>query len=297
MHPYSYRSMVPVSTTAIVVVAAVHLGLKAVFFSAWFLYHVAYPIEHVTLGIVSPSTLVGLLQLAIVVGIGVGALANLRPADFLLVKRRMHRFAMPIVFLIAIPVAATLLFARPTTLLDMRLALGGVLTATVGSAVPEEIFYRGFLLIQMALLLRARNGSWSDDRCILIAIIVVQSYFGLNHIPAAIRADAALATTLLYVVQTCLVGTVLSILYLQSGHLGIAIAAHASINLVIPGGMVPEPVHLVALVAMCSLAMAGPVIFRRDMLGGLVEVDGEGRPGSMLRTDEGSLAQSPRYFS
>jgi hypothetical protein len=278
MHPWKATFQVNDQTFGRTVVAplpllllllATHVALKALFFSDWFLQSVALPLEAWTEGAIRPATLAGSVQLVLLVGLGVLYLGRLKPVHFGLRLEGTPRLALLVA---AIWVVAHLvclgLGARPSGLSNsMPLVIGGILEATAGSAVPEELFYRGFLLVQVFLLFRLRAVRWSPDVCLAVSVILVQLYFAAHHIPAAMRAGLPIDTALLWLTQTALVGGMMAALFIQTGNVVMAVAAHTLINLSIPILDSPVPPQLVLLVLVCVTMLTGRWIFGRDLLG------------------------------
>lgn len=247
-----------------------HLGLKAVFFSVPFYAHVARPVEAATAGVVSPIVLAGLIELVLLVGIVMVWVGGLRLRDLGL--RRSHvPNAVIVTILVWGGVQAVLSLLASSApfepMLNPALAAGpervGVrlLEATFGSAFIEEVMYRGFLVPQLYLLARTRTSNRALQAG--IALGLPQLYFGLNHVPAALRMGLSYGDVAAYVFLVVLVGVLFAALYLRTGNLFIAIAAHALVNNPMPVVVAGPDPSLLALVGVCSLLLAWPAFHRR----------------------------------
>lgn len=257
-------------TVALVLFVVLHVGLKAVFYSASFLVHVAQPVEAATAGVVPPTVLAALIEGALLVGVVMMWLGGLRLHDLGL--RGGHVLNAAIVTLLlwgGVQAVLSGLAASPAYEPALNPALlfgaerfsGKLLEVTLGSAAIEEVMYRGFLLPQLYLLAR----TWTSNRTTqaVIGLGLPQVYFGLNHIPAAVHAGLPAGEAALYVLHVALVGFLFAALYLRTGNLLIAIVAHALVNNPMPVVLAGPDPSLVALVGVCLLLLTWPALHRR----------------------------------
>ncbi len=264
-----FDSLKSARPAALVLFVALHLGLKVVFFSLPFYTLVARPVEVATGGLVSPIVLAGIIELVVLVAVVMLWLGGLRPGD--LGIRGSHLLNAALVAILIWGGVQAVLSGLATSghfdaALNPALALGPgrfggkILEATLGSAFIEEVMYRGFLVPQLYLL--ARHWTSSRTTRATIAIGLPQVYFGLNHVPAALRMHLSGAEVAVYIVHVVLVGLLFTALYLRTGNLFVAIVAHALINdpapLVVAG---PDPA-LFALIGVCFLLLAWPTLHR-----------------------------------
>lgn len=260
--PHAKRA--PLAAIAAVVIT--HALLKSVFFTDWFLSKLATPIERFTAGLVAPATLAGTIQTCIVV-VGVVVLCGLRPRHLGVTRTELGRIVVVGLVILASTLLLTLILGgrvlSDTGALWLIL-FSDLLQATLGSSVPEELFYRGLLFVQGSLWMHALFG-WSVRRSMISALIVVQVYFALHHIPATARAGISGVEAMLWLFQTALVGGMLAVLFLQTHNLVMAIVAHALLNLTIPVASAPIPPGLIALVMVCLTMLAGSYLFRPVM--------------------------------
>ncbi len=257
-------------TVSVALFVVLHLGLKAVFFSVPFYVYVARPVEVATAGIVSPVVLAGLIEVVLLVGVVMLWIGKLRLCDLGLTWGHVPN-AVIVTILIWGGVQAVLsglaVSAQFEPALNPELALGPerfsgkLLEATFGSAFIEEVMYRGFLVPQLYLLARA----WTPNRThrAVIALGLPQFYFGLNHIPAALRMGLSSGDVAAYIFLVILVGFLFTALYLRTGNLFVAIAAHALVNNPMPVVVAGPDPSLLALVGICFLLLAWPMFHRR----------------------------------
>ena len=131
------------------------------------------------------------------------------------------------------------------------------LQAVVGSGLMEETLYRGFLLTQAYAWLRQRT---SRAHALAWAVVVTSVYFGLNHVPAGLRAGLSTPAALGFAAHAGLAGALFAAIYLRTGNLFVAAGAHALIN--DPVGIVSPLVDpsIVVLVSASVLLLAWPLL-------------------------------------
>lgn len=264
-----FDSLKSARPAAIVLFVALHLGLKAVFFSLPYYTHVARPIEVLTGGLISPIVLAGIIELVVLVFAVMLWFGGLRPRDLGIQGAHVLNAAL-IALLVWGGIQAVLSGLAASGHFDAALnptlahgpgRFGGkILEATLGSAFIEEVMYRGFLVPQLYLLARR----WSSSRRVraAIAIGLPQLYFGLSHIPTASRMHVPAAEAAIYVVHVVLVGLLFTALYLRTGNLFVAVVAHAMVNDPTPVFVSGPDPALVALVGVCVLLLAWPTLHR-----------------------------------
>lgn len=248
-----------------------HIGLKALFFSAPFYRFAAAPVYAASAGVVTPVVLAALIQ-AVVLVVGVMVLAGgLRLRDLGLERQAFVNAAVVMLLVWGVAQALTVLLGwsgvapiKPNPDLEifpLPVLVGKQLDAIVGSALIEEVMYRGFLLAQVVLLAERR---WRDrpGLCVGLGVGVTQLYFALNHLPAAFRMHLPAAEMAAYILHVAFVGALFAALYLRTGNLFVAVGAHAIVNgpaALFVTGVDPA---LVALVLVCVLLLAWPSLHR-----------------------------------
>jgi membrane protease YdiL (CAAX protease family) len=231
--------------------------LKAFFFSASFLRNVALPIEDWTAGLITPATLAGSLELVVLV---LGCMmigGRLRSRDLGFrggIARTVLGFGALWIVAHAVVVGGATVAGHGfhwVSVSAVSLA-GSFLEAIVGSAVIEEVIYRGFLLVQVYLVMRMASRA-KPATAFGIAVVLVQCYFAVSHVPAGMRMGLDPVTLALYVVEVGLVGVVLAMLFVRSGNIIVPIGAHALLNapVLLVGG--PVDVGLVVLVMLFTI--------------------------------------------
>lgn len=250
-------------------VLVAHGALKALFFWGPYQAFVAFPIERITDGLITTVTLAGLLSWTVLVGGGMVLLGRMRLADLGLAADRL-RDAWPVLLglwaVVQISHGALgsavgeLALATSTTPQTVFQATGLRLQAVVGSGLLEEVLYRGFLLMQLFTWLRGRM---DRDAALTWAIVVSSVYFGLNHIPAYLRAGLSPIEVSIFVGQAMMVGAMFGILFLRTGNLFVVAGAHALINDPVPLFATPIDPALLVLVGVSALMLAWPSLSRR----------------------------------
>ena len=258
-----------VAPGVLVGVLGAHAALKALFFWGPYQAQIAYPIERMTGGLITAITLAGLLSWIVLIGGGMLWAGRLRLDDVGLSVDRL-RDAWPVLLGLWLVVqmghaalgtaAGELVLVASSAPQTLPQALGLRIQAVVGSGLLEEVLYRGFLLVQLFAWLRGRM---DRETALTWAVVLSSVYFGLNHIPAYLRAGLAPVELAVFVGQAMMVGALFGMLFLRTGNLFVVAGAHALINDPIPlFATVVDPAVLV-LVAVSGLVLAWPLLSRR----------------------------------
>ncbi|MFH0980782.1 MAG: CPBP family intramembrane glutamic endopeptidase [Planctomycetota bacterium] len=134
--------------------------------------------------------------------------------------------------------------------------LGGMSGDFLGTALCEELVFRGFLLTQIEAKLRAalgRRSHWSWAVALLASSIV----FAIGHIPYDLRHGTPAADYPLKLVVLTLYGVLFAVIYLRSGNLLYAVGVHGLVNA--PGLLVQDEggsTTFLVLLVLCWLALA-----------------------------------------
>jgi membrane protease YdiL (CAAX protease family) len=108
---------------------------------------------------------------------------------------------------------------------------GELLGQLFGNALCEEIVFRGFLLVQLVLLL---SRQWPDQpRCaFIVAFLLTAAIFAVQHLPLNLRQDHYVSTSKLAGDQLALFlgGCIYGWLYWQTRNLFFVVGAHALCN-------------------------------------------------------------------
>jgi hypothetical protein len=118
----------------------------------------------------------------------------------------------------SIPLALNPAWAKPTA------NAGRFIAQLFGNALYEEVVYRGFLTVQLVLLLMRRL---PRIPALSIAAVAVQAIFAGIHIPMLIASGNSWPTILSIMPTLFVAGLVLAAIYLLTGNLFVAIGVHA----------------------------------------------------------------------
>jgi hypothetical protein len=138
--------------------------------------------------------------------------------------------------------------------------LGELLGQLFGNALYEEILFRGCLLVQLALWLTPRPQR-PDRRAVLLALVLSQLVFALQHIPNRLAfaawPDAAAAAGDLAMLLVA--GLFFAGVFLRTGNLLVAVGVHALGNCPTLLWAGPDWVHPAAMFVVTLLLLAcGP---------------------------------------
>lgn len=231
---------------------------------------------------------------AVVIGGVLRGMGGLRPEDLGLEWRQLRQGVWTLVGLwVAIQLlaaTASLATGRGVTLNGIwaqhgpGTVLGFALAMVLGTALFEEVYFRGNLLPQLAL--RMGGVLHSDRGRLAAAVLACAVIFALWHLPTLLLnrslAGAALAGSL---ANMFIGGVLLSLVYLRTANLFVAIAVHALVNAptLLPSS--PLPGSLVAGILGLVLLVAWPVFVGRPLRTPLARfagpgtgARGEGRP-------------------
>jgi membrane protease YdiL (CAAX protease family) len=107
--------------------------------------------------------------------------------------------------------------------------VGALLANLIGTALFEEVVYRGFLFPQVFMRLRTR---WPRGRRrTLAAAMLISSFcFALAHLPTFLFQSRPLPQVAAVMVMLMLAGVYGSVLYLRTGNLMVGLGIHALYN-------------------------------------------------------------------
>ncbi len=117
--------------------------------------------------------------------------------------------------------------------LETTLPLGALLGQLLGNALCEELFFRGFVLVQVAALLQSRLDC-SPTRALLLGVVVSSLLFALSHLPRDLKVDMSLARLLVLQGAWMSGGLVFAGIYVLSGNLFLPVVFHALTNVPLP---------------------------------------------------------------
>ena len=140
---------------------------------------------------------------------------------------------------------------------------GGWITRLIpelfGSALQEEVFFRGLLLTQAYLISRRYLGGTRVP--LAVAVVGTQAWFGLVHLPIGLVQGTTLPLPA-DLVGTALLGIIYALVYLRTGNLFVAVGVHALANDPAPIFVDPVTARFVLLGLTVLLLLGWPIIRR-----------------------------------
>lgn len=222
--------LILVVAVTIILTAGIHLLLRAGVFT---------PLVRATDGLIHRSLLGNAILLLVVVGGLIFWLGGLRPRQVGLVPGKLP-VAVAVTFgmwllMQAIQLVSALLSdgtfqVSPAWSGGGATVLVGMLLAQMfGTALVEEIIFRGYLLTQVREKLHRR---WlgSARRALIPALLISQFSFAVFHLPGHIASGLGPVDIVIDLVRLTLLGTLFALLYLRTGNLFIGIGIHSLSN-------------------------------------------------------------------
>lgn len=222
--------LILVVAVTIILTAGIHLLLRAGVFT---------PLVRATDGLIHRSLLGNAILLLVVVGGLIFWLGGLRPRQVGLVPGKLP-VAVAVTFgmwllMQAIQLVSALLSdgtfqVSPAWSGGGATVLVGMLLAQMfGTALVEEIIFRGYLLTQVREKLHRR---WlgSARRALIPALLISQFSFAVFHLPGHIASGLGPVDIVIDLVCLTLLGTLFALLYLRTGNLFIGIGIHSLSN-------------------------------------------------------------------
>jgi uncharacterized protein len=201
-----------------------------------FPHHWLTPLSHLTHGLVNATLQANAILLIVVVGGAILLAGRLTLRDLglraeaigpavgftLLLWVCINLFDVGYLLVAHLPVSLHPTWTKPGVL-----HTGGAFIAQIfGNALCEEILFRGFLTIQLAILLR-RLGK---GPALVLGVVLAQAVFAVIHVPLEIRMHHSWNEIWLLLPQLFATGVPLAVIYLATNNLLIAVGAHALSN-------------------------------------------------------------------
>jgi membrane protease YdiL (CAAX protease family) len=200
-------------------------------------HHWLTPISRATQGFIQPTLILAVPAILIQIVWLLIYAGGLRPADIGFVPSRIWSgvvFTMALWLIVNAGLAVSDFVNHSPLVIDDSWSKLGVLRKVgrfigqiFGNTPLEEITFRGFLLVQLALTFRPLG----QTRALVIALIVSQSIFGLMHVPLLIANgyhDFLKISFLL--VEDSIFGLIYAIVYLATKNLFMSMGTHALVN-------------------------------------------------------------------
>ena len=191
------------------------------------------PLYHATGGLFNSTLSANLIMLALVVGGLIVLAGNLRPSD---VGLETARILPAVVFTICLWAIANVAVAAYTFSKGIPFALadewskpgpgptiGAFIGQIFGNSLYEEIVYRGFLTVQLMLLLQ----SFGRTQSVCIAVAAAQAVFAVIHVPMLLVHGVQWAQMGPDILTVYLTGLGFAAVYLSTNNLFIAVGVHA----------------------------------------------------------------------
>ncbi|WP_339316586.1 type II CAAX endopeptidase family protein [Paenibacillus sp. FSL R10-2734] len=190
-----------------------------------------------THGWITETLVVNLIGLILEVVIFLGLIAKLSPIDVGLFKNKLIRGLIGILlFWLAINVVdilMTLFFTNSSVTFNNNIFrnpnyyLGEFIAQAFGNALLEEIFFRGFLLVQIYLFLRRVK---THSARIVYAMLISQAIFAAVHIPNRIYSGLVGIDFVYDFITLLILGIVFALLYVFTKNLFFVIGVHSLMN-------------------------------------------------------------------
>jgi uncharacterized protein len=220
----------------IIAVVLMHLGFAPFFNFVVFPNHWLSPVSSATLGLVNATLQANLFYIVVVIGGLLFLVGRMPPAD---VGWRRETLPAAIVYTLLLWAAANLLMVAVAAAKGLPLAfneswakpgvtrtIGAFLAQIFGNALCEETIFRGFLTIQVMLLLRPLGKSVA----VITAVVLVQAFFASIHIPMLLNHGTSWTDILEALPMLFLAGVMFAVIYLATGNLFVAVGGHALVD-------------------------------------------------------------------
>jgi hypothetical protein len=139
--------------------------------------------------------------------------------------------------------------------------IGELAAQLLGNAFAEEVIFRGFLLTQIALMLRGRISK--RGRLVAASVLLSQLIFSLSHIPQRLVGGGYSPLGLVFnLLLLWVYGALFALLYLRTENIFIVVGVHALANA--PITIVAMPSQIVAgflplILGLVLIVVWGPV--------------------------------------
>ncbi|AIQ34564.1 MULTISPECIES: CPBP family intramembrane glutamic endopeptidase [unclassified Paenibacillus] len=113
---------------------------------------------------------------------------------------------------------------------NSNVVFGGFLGQIFGNALLEEVLFRGFLLVQIYLLLNKVKKVKTNTSRIVYAMLISQSIFAAIHIPNRIYSGLVGIDFVYDFIVLVILGIIFSLLYVLTKNLFFVIGVHSLMN-------------------------------------------------------------------
>ena len=238
----------PSARASIATIVGVIIALAisvAVIWSVLFRWSGLDVVRHATAGVIQPTFVAALVIFALVGAVMYAGSISLQDAGLALSDLRRALVVLLVVasgiqlgLVASALIADGELHAGPAIHDDPGNVAGNVIAQLLGTALVEEVAFRGFLLRQLVIRARDRYG---DRRGLALAVSAAALLFALYHIPQRMSLGLRGFDLIGSLAVVWFGGVLASYLYLRSGSLGIVIVLHALFNYAAPLVASPAP--------------------------------------------------------
>ncbi len=268
MSPDIFKNTRATSWSVIIGVIVAFVGTSLLNHFVLFRHKVFFNLFDITKGFIHPILLYCLIALAILCFIIFGW-GHLKPREVGFRKAALKpALAFFLGFWLVAQVCFALLSWFRTGTLEWNIvwaqgwpaAVGFLLAHLFGTAVYEDLAFRGFMLPQLYL----KFGGSPDNqtrRHLVYAILVSQVAFSLVHIPTLIFQDANIGLIIARLGVCLLLGVIMALLYIRTSNLFLIVVIHALIdtNTSLFNGIEDSMEHAVYVALMILVLIIWPV--------------------------------------
>lgn len=237
MSSHIFKNTREVSWSIILGVVVVFVGTSLLNHFVLTRYKVFFNLHGMTKGLIHPILLYDLISLAIICFIIFGW-GHLKPREVGCLKTALKPALLFFLgFWLVAQGCFALLSLLSTGTLEWNIAwqqgwpavIGFLLAHLFGTAVYEDLAFRGFMLPQLFLKF---GGSPENQtrRHLIYAILVSQIVFSLVHIPTLIYTGANFGLIIARLGACLFLGVIMALLYLRTGNLFLIVVIHALID-------------------------------------------------------------------
>lgn len=244
---------------------------------SWFINAVVFPsdllgpVSRATSHLVQSTLIVNLIGFAIVVGGIVVGLGKLQWQDIGIERSHLAPGALyALAYWVALQAALLVVGISETggvrlnafwEAREVTVLIGALLAQVFGTALKEEVFYRGFLLPQLFLKLKGKRKE-QIQLYLAGAVLLAALIFALMHVPGVLRLEYSVPRHL--AIHT-IAGVVYALFYIYSGNLFFVMGVHALTNWKMYLFETEAPAGLVGFVfgVLLAVGWSALVVFRK----------------------------------
>ena len=268
MNSFIFKNTREVSWSVIIGAVVAFIGTSLLTHFVLVRYKVFFNLFGITEGLIHPILLYDLIALAIICFIIFGW-GHLKPREVGCLKTALKPALLFFLgFWLVAQGCFALLSLFSTGTLEWNIAweqgwsavIGFLLAHLLGTAIYEDLVFRGFMLPQLFLKF---GGSPENQirRYLVYAILASQIVFSLVHLPVLIYNGADLISIIARLGAALFLGIIMALLYLRTGNLFLIVVIHALLdtNTSLFNGIEDSVEHAVYAVLMILILIIWPV--------------------------------------